>query len=370
MRRQPTSTPPLVIDARPRSVTGLLAGELVLGKSILRHTLEHAIGLAPRGNSVVILTDAHETAAVNGLLRELDRVRVRLTTDDPPPNAYILRTDRLYEFRKLKRAVAKRRDPESAVLWRLDREHAIRNAEDELTRRRSYQPLGRFWAFPIAKAIAASLVHSPIRPNGLTLAAGFLMLAAAALVACFPSTLALQVTIAAALALALVLDTADGHLARLQGTASPFGRWLDHILDELADVSLHGAIAWAAFAQSGHPAWLVLGILYVSGKYLFLVQSIAGDELDRSKSNITGGVSPSDMETTRVDDDGLQITPDFRSAARSVVRALGHADFRWHLWIVLAIAGRLDVALIVYAAYFPIRSGVRGFSRGVEHVCS
>ena len=35
---------------------------------------------------------------------------------------------------------------------------------------------------------------------------------------------------------------------------------------------------------------------------------------------------------------------------------IGHADLRWHLWIVLAFFGRLDVALAGYAAYFPLRA--------------
>ena len=77
-----------------------------------------------------------------------------------------------------------------------------------------------------------------------------------------------------------MLDTADGRLARLQGTSSALGQWLDQVLDELADMALHAAIAWAAFARDGQPIWLVLGIVYASGKYLFLVQSLLGDELE------------------------------------------------------------------------------------------
>ena len=43
-------------------------------------------------------------------------------------------------------------------------------------------------------------------------------------------------------------------------------------------------------------------------------------------------------------------------AGRGLVRLAGHADVRWHLWIVLAALGRLDVALVAYAAYFPARA--------------
>ena len=37
-----------------------------------------------------------------------------------------------------------------------------------------------------------------------------------------------------------------------------------------------------------------------------------------------------------------------------MVRLIGHADLRWHLWIVLASVGRLDVALAAYAGYFVV----------------
>src|SRR5436190_13705950 len=95
------------------------------------------------------------------------------------------------------------------------------------------------------------------------------MLSTAAVVAFAGPAWWARVGSAAALGLALILDTADGHLARLQGTASPFGRWLDATLDEMADMALHAAIAWAMFARSGQPLWLVLGMAYGMGKYLF-----------------------------------------------------------------------------------------------------
>jgi len=46
---------------------------------------------------------------------------------------------------------------------------------------------------------------------------------------------------------------------------------LDSVLDELSDMALHAAIAWGAFARSGHVAWLALGMLYTAGKYVFVI---------------------------------------------------------------------------------------------------
>ena len=102
------------------------------------------------------------------------------------------------------------------------------------------------------------------------------MLTAAAIVAFGGPGYLPSIATALALAAALVLDTADGRLARLQGTSSAFGRWLDHVLDELADVALHAAIAWSVFQSSRQPYWLAIGMLYLGGKYVFVIQSLTG----------------------------------------------------------------------------------------------
>jgi phosphatidylglycerophosphate synthase len=178
----------------------------------------------------------------------------------------------------------------------------------------------------------------------VTLAASALLLAASGLVAFASPAWPVNLAASSALALGLVLDTADGHLARLQGTASEFGRWLDAWLDELCDMALHAAIAWSAFARTGSAAWLLLGMLYAMGKYTFVVGS-------------TGDGSSSAPRWPRA-------RP---SVLTEVVRLAGHADVRWHLWIVLAAVGRLDAALTAYALYFPTRSVLGAMRKAVRH---
>ena len=215
-----------------------------------------------------------------------------------------------------------------------------------MTRRQSYQPLGRYWALEPARRLARALAPTRVRPNAVTLAAATLMLAAAAVVAFAGTGLYANLAAAGALALALVLDTADGHLARLQGTASAFGRWLDAWLDELCDMALHAAIAWSAFARTGAAAWLLAGMLYAMGKYVFVVGDDGGP----------GG-----------EDDASSPRASERSLVRDAVQLAGHADVRWHLWIVLAAAGRLDVALAAYAVYFPARTLLGAARKAVRH---
>ena len=79
---------------------------------------------------------------------------VQLVCGPPRADAAVLRTDRYYDARRLKRGLRRGRSPESAVLWRLDRPETLALADEELTRRRSYQPLGKYWAFPLAERLA------------------------------------------------------------------------------------------------------------------------------------------------------------------------------------------------------------------------
>jgi phosphatidylglycerophosphate synthase len=161
-----------------------------------------------------------------------------------------------------------------------------------------------------------------------------------------------QLATAGLLALGLVLDTADGHLARLQGTASEYGRWLDSQLDELADLVLHASVAWMAFGRDGWGGWLALGAAYLIGKYLFIHGNM---NWDRSLGVGSAAEAGDTLGTGGV--------------VRRLVRMADHADVRWHGWILLAAVGRLDVALAVYGVYFPARvvfSAVRR-AKGVVH---
>ncbi len=171
--------------------------------------------------------------------------------------------------------------------------------------------------------LARRLQPTAVRPNGVTLASGALVLLAAGLIALRPDVdLVVHLATAFCLALALVLDTADGHLARLQGTSSDFGRWLDANLDECGDMLLHAAVAWSVFVRTDQPAWLLLGMLYGMGKYVFFV----GNETWPAKGH---------------DSTDFRTRSSFHACApvetvRTLAHWIGHADIRLHLWIVLA----------------------------------
>jgi hypothetical protein len=335
-----------------------MAAEVVLGRSMLHHLLDWAANLSDGHEPVTIHARQEDHRELRELVGDRSRARVSFVSGPLPSDAAVLRTDRFYDAARLRRRLRSGQSPESAVLWRLDRTESLLSADEELTRRLTYQPIGKYWAFPLARRLAESLRSTPVRPNAVTLAAACLMLAAAGLIAAGAAGWVGRAAIALVMALALVLDTVDGRLARLQGTSSAFGRWLDQFLDEMADLVLHAAIAWAAFSREGQPLWLLLGIIYAGGKYLFLVQSTLGDELERR-----GGGAPA----THGPAAGKGSSGRGPRGIAAAWRQIGHADIRWHLWIVLAALGRLEVALAVYAAYFPARALGGAIRKGVRY---
>ena len=144
----------LVIDARPRGPRGLLAVESVLGRSVLSHLVEAARGCGD-DDAIAVHARVDEHSPLRRLIADDSTIVFR--AGPPPEGAAILRTDRLYDQARLRRVVRSGRDPESAVVWRLDRPGALASADAELIRRQTYQPLGRFWALTPAKALAHAL---------------------------------------------------------------------------------------------------------------------------------------------------------------------------------------------------------------------
>lgn len=339
----------LAIDARPVGPDGQpYAVARVLGESMLLHQLRLAGQL---GLGTVTVHRGAEPIPSPVPPREGRVPTIAWSHTAPEATDQVLRTDRLYDPKRLRRALRAGRELESAVLWRLDQAGGLEHAEAELVRRRTYQPLGRYWALGPARWLARRFQPTAVRPNHLTLAAGACMLGAILLAAIPEAGPGLRLLTALGLALGLVLDTADGHLARLQGTASGFGRWLDATLDEVNDHALHAAIGWSAFASTGSPLWLLLTTLYSGSKALFQFSNqLAEQELQSAPVELRPTESVCE-----------------RSSARRLVELAGHADLRWHLWIVLALIGQLWIALVLYAIYFPVRFLAGSIGKAVRH---
>ena len=116
------------------------------------------------------------------------------------------------------------------------------------------------------KAIMTSLARivdrTPLTPNAVTLIGSGLNLAPAALIAfdqhLFAGLLLLPMS---------ALDSLDGALARLQGSASKFGAFLDSVLDRYVEIFFFAGAAWY-FAETSTRLGVMGSLLALSGSLM------------------------------------------------------------------------------------------------------
>lgn len=89
----------------------------------------------------------------------------------------------------------------------------------------------RFVNRPLGRRLAAQAVSLGLTPNAVSGLSALCSFAAIGLVVTVRPTIAVAVLVAALLALGYALDSADGQVARLTRLGSPFGEWLDHMID-------------------------------------------------------------------------------------------------------------------------------------------
>jgi phosphatidylglycerophosphate synthase len=133
-------------------------------------------------------------------------------------------------------------------------------------RERTYKDRDAWWTVWLVDPLASRLVRlvSPWRavtPNRVTSGAFLLGIAAAA---CFSQQSRLWLIAGAALFhLSFVLDCMDGKIARLNGTGSVFGAWLDYVFDRLRVLVCTVALMGGQFARTQDMVYLWLGGLVI-----------------------------------------------------------------------------------------------------------
>lgn len=120
--------------------------------------------------------------------------------------------------------------------------------------------LNRRFSIPISRWLVR---HTSLTPNQITGGAFGLSLLATLL---FSWGTGLPVVIAALLTQAAsVLDGCDGEVARMRHMSTPYGAWLDAVLDRWADALLIGGITLGAWRTVGQPWVWLLGFLALAG---------------------------------------------------------------------------------------------------------
>jgi phosphatidylglycerophosphate synthase len=132
-------------------------------------------------------------------------------------------------------------------------------------------PVSKYVYRPLSRPLTRLLLHTPITPNQVSYFVGVLGLAGCALTA-LPSHAAL-VWGALLVFLSCVIDGCDGEIARMKLQFSPFGAWLDTVIDEITQVAYFFAIGYHTYQH--HPSdWLLASIVLGGISYVATIYSI------------------------------------------------------------------------------------------------
>lgn len=121
------------------------------------------------------------------------------------------------------------------------------------------EPVDYYVNRPLATLLVDVLARTPITPNQVTVLSGLVGLAAGIVIATAPMGRSFQVPLAGVLLfVSMLLDCADGQLARLRGQSSMMGRALDGYVDVLPVASTFLGMAWYFYRAGYDPIYINL----------------------------------------------------------------------------------------------------------------
>ncbi|RMG79666.1 MAG: hypothetical protein D6714_16020 [Bacteroidetes bacterium] len=205
---------------------------------------------------------------------------------------------------------------------------------------------------PISTTISRVLAHTPITPNQFTILTGFIGLATGFFLARGGYW---NYLIGGALFhLTSVLDGVDGELARLKFKSSPFGQWLDTLVDNLSYLAGLGGIVYGVYVH-GAPEFVrlsgllavVFAVLALGSLYFYLLRFKAGGTLLNVQYSFQNGTSTFDKI--------------MRGAA-----LFGKRDLFALIFFILGIFGLMPFALTYVAimAFFILAFSIQAHLKG------
>ncbi|GGK55782.1 hypothetical protein Ppa06_11320 [Planomonospora parontospora subsp. parontospora] len=187
-----------------------------------------------------------------------------------------------------------------------------------------------FLVDPVACRLALVVANrTDVTPNGLTGLS--LVLGTGAAVAFAAGRLAAG---AALFYLSFLVDCMDGKIARLKGTGTPFGLWVDFVGDRIREVCCAAGLAFGQYAATGEVAYILLGagvtvldlFRYVNAAQMRRVREVVR-EIRESRGEGEAPVARAEI-TAVLDEAGSLIG---RSSARRPYRGARRAIGRYRL---------------------------------------
>ncbi len=121
--------------------------------------------------------------------------------------------------------------------------------------------------------ISRYLANTRVTPNAVTTASFLTCLVAAFLFGL--GQYAAAVVAGLLIQAASIVDGCDGEIARLKSQASPFGAYLDTMLDRYADAAIVVGLSYGYWVRHPHPGVWIVGFLSLAG---FMLASYARKE--------------------------------------------------------------------------------------------
>lgn len=207
----------------------------------------------------------------------------------------------------------------------------------------TYKARDAWWTVFLVDPLAGRLVvglanRTSITPNQITWSAFLLGFGSAG---CFLMADGWAWLVAGAVLyhLSFVLDCVDGKIARLKGTGTVLGGWLDYVFDRIRVLTCALALMWGRFESTGEEFYLVLGILvvfldmlrYVDALQIAKVRRQMRRKLDDAIEEVTG-VPAVALERPDLEEAGLE-SGEIRSADSVDLQQNFRAHFAWYIRI-------------------------------------
>lgn len=138
---------------------------------------------------------------------------------------------------------------------------------------------------PAGRFLASYAFTFGLTPNQVTAISACLTGLGILLIALAPISWPMSIAIAAILAFAFALDSADGQLARVRGGGSLAGEWLDHVVDGVKASALHLAVlvGWYRGYDLDSEWLLLIPLLYAFEAPVFYFSIMLTEQLRRSR---------------------------------------------------------------------------------------
>jgi len=138
----------------------------------------------------------------------------------------------------------------------------------------------------LARGVAAVAAAWGLTPNAVTMISAALSAAGLAVMLIVGPAWWSALLTGALLAAGFVFDSADGQVARLTGTSSAAGEWMDHVVDAIRTPAVHLTVAVAVLLHRPDLLWVgVIALLFVLVAVGQFMSQILAEQLVRTRGS-------------------------------------------------------------------------------------